>query len=233
MAPDDPDLRERVAELEQTVEQQQETIHQLLPSRRRVLQAGGLVAGGGVLGALTADRASAQASGQVGTSSDPVDVEAFDLGVQNQLSSSVDAGGNDLTNVGSLSTTDINVTEFADNTTRQLIAANDGSYLGGIIAQKTLGVSTAAEVILEPPQTGTDARIHTADIFARQDGGGKRFADTVKFSRDGSATAVDKTAVRLSPDGRTYATSKRTGLTLAMSADTYNVFAIARGVELL
>lgn len=80
MAPDDPaddpDLRERVAELEQTVEQQQETIHQLLPSRRRVLQAGGLVAGGGVLGALSADRASADVVGQVGTSQDRVDVFA-------------------------------------------------------------------------------------------------------------------------------------------------------------
>jgi len=110
MAPDsppdstDPDLRDRVAELEATVQQQQQTIQQLLPSRRRVLQAGGLVAGGGVLGALTADRASGQASGQVGTSSDPVDVEAYDLAVQNQLSSSIDAGGNDLTNVGSVST---------------------------------------------------------------------------------------------------------------------------------
>jgi len=71
---DDPDLRERVAELEATVEAQQETIQQLLPSRRRVLQAGGLLAGGGVLGALTADRASADVTGQVGTQQDRVDV---------------------------------------------------------------------------------------------------------------------------------------------------------------
>jgi len=70
----DPDLRERVAELEATVETQQATIQQLLPSRRRVLQAGGLLAGGGVLGALTADRASADVTGQVGTQQDRVDV---------------------------------------------------------------------------------------------------------------------------------------------------------------
>ena len=85
MAPDsppdstDPDLRDRVAELEATVEQQQQTIQQLLPSRRRVLQAGGLVAGGGVLGALTADRAAADAAGQVGTTSQPADVVAYSL----------------------------------------------------------------------------------------------------------------------------------------------------------
>jgi len=60
--------------LEATVEAQQEAIQQLLPSRRRVLQAGGLLAGGGVLGALTADRASADVVGQVGTSQDRVDV---------------------------------------------------------------------------------------------------------------------------------------------------------------
>jgi len=118
MAPDDPaddpDLRARVAELEATVEQQQATIEQLLPTRRRVLQAGGLVAGGGVLGALTADRASAQASGQVGTSSDPVDVEAYNLAVQNQLSSSVDAGGNDINNVGSVNTDEADVTAETD-----------------------------------------------------------------------------------------------------------------------
>jgi hypothetical protein len=76
MADDRSDLRDRVAELEATVEQQQATIQKLLPSRRRVLQAGGLVAGGGVLGALTADRASADVTGQVGTSQDRVDVFA-------------------------------------------------------------------------------------------------------------------------------------------------------------
>ena len=75
----DPDLRDRVAELEATVEQQQETIQQLLPSRRRVLQAGGLLAGGGVLGAVTADRAAADAAGQVGTLSKPLDVIAYSI----------------------------------------------------------------------------------------------------------------------------------------------------------
>jgi len=39
-----------------------------------VLQAGGLLAGGGVLGALSADRASADVTGQVGTQQDRVDV---------------------------------------------------------------------------------------------------------------------------------------------------------------
>jgi len=108
---DDRDIRARVAELEATVAQQQQTIQQLLPSRRRVLQAGGLVAGGGVLGALTADRASAQASGQVGTSSDPVDVEAFDLNVQDGAT----FNGSDISNVGSVSTGSVAVTDTLIN----------------------------------------------------------------------------------------------------------------------
>jgi hypothetical protein len=72
----DSDLRARVAELEATVEAQQETIRKMLPGRRGVLKAGGLLAGGGVLGALSADRASADVVGQVGTSQDRVDVFA-------------------------------------------------------------------------------------------------------------------------------------------------------------
>lgn len=106
MAPDDPaddaDLRDRVAQLEATVEKQQATIEQLLPSRRRVLQAGGLVAGGGVLGALTADRASADVVGQVGTSADRVDVFA----------GAVDANS---LNTGITSTSDYEWTDVTSN----------------------------------------------------------------------------------------------------------------------
>jgi len=109
---DDPDtLRERVADLEATVAAQQQTITRMLPGRRGVLKAGALLGGGALVGAGTADRASAQAAGQVGTSSDPVDVEAYDLAVQHQLSSNLDAGGNDLTNVGSLKTNQLSTSQ--------------------------------------------------------------------------------------------------------------------------
>jgi len=56
-------------------------------------QAIGLATGALSLGALTgvgAESASAQAAGQVGTSTDPVDVEAYTAAVQNDL---VDASG--------------------------------------------------------------------------------------------------------------------------------------------
>jgi hypothetical protein len=109
MAPDsgEPDaaaLRDRVAQLEQTVADQQATIESLSSppaSRRGVLAALTGVAGAGALGAYS-QRASAQAAGQVGTQSEPVDVVAWDLTVQNQLAGDLDAGDNSLTNVGAV-----------------------------------------------------------------------------------------------------------------------------------
>jgi len=78
------------------------------------------VAGGGVLGALTADRASAQASGQVGTSSDPVDVEAFDLNVQDGAT----FNGSDISNVGSLNTTNMSFVRAYLSTSKTGITAD-------------------------------------------------------------------------------------------------------------
>lgn len=86
---DDPEtLRERVAELEQTVEQQSETIAKMLPGRRAIL-SGAVGASLGAAGMFSAtERASAQASGQVGTSSKPLDVEGYAVNVQNKLTAS-------------------------------------------------------------------------------------------------------------------------------------------------
>jgi len=79
MATDDDDaatLRERVRDLEQTVAQQQDTIEQLLPSRRAILAGGAGLVGGA---ALTGQASAQSAAGQVGTSSEPVDVEAAEV----------------------------------------------------------------------------------------------------------------------------------------------------------
>jgi hypothetical protein len=76
--PDAAALRDRVDQLEQTVAEQQATIESLsspTASRRGVLAALTGVAGAGALGAYS-QRGAAQAAGQVGTSSEPVDVFA-------------------------------------------------------------------------------------------------------------------------------------------------------------
>ena len=82
MAPDpadDPDLRARVEQLEATVEAQQATIRKMLPGRRGVLKAGATLGGGALLGSAVSDRVAADAEGQVGTLSKPLDVIAFSL----------------------------------------------------------------------------------------------------------------------------------------------------------
>lgn len=87
MSEDDPDrLRERVRELEQTVDQQSETIASMLPGRRAILSGavGASLGAGGMF--YGSERASAQGGGQVGTSSNPVDVEAYNLNVQGSVS---------------------------------------------------------------------------------------------------------------------------------------------------
>jgi len=73
-------------------------------SRRAFAAAVGGTLGASGLVALGVDPAAAQAAGQVGTSSSPVDAFVYDLDVANALQSDLDAGGNALTNVGSVST---------------------------------------------------------------------------------------------------------------------------------
>lgn len=69
MAADDRDpetdretLAERIAELEATVEQQQQTIRKMLPNRREFLRAGGAAVAGAGIGAAAVGGASADAS---------------------------------------------------------------------------------------------------------------------------------------------------------------------------
>jgi hypothetical protein len=108
-------LRERVAALEKTVAEQQATSEspgQPTASRRGLLSGAAAAAGLGALGVYSSSPASAQAAGQVGTQSEPVDVEAYDLNVQgtanglvqNPLAGDLDGGGNSVNNLGSVET---------------------------------------------------------------------------------------------------------------------------------
>jgi hypothetical protein len=114
-------LRERVAQLEETVAEQHhssESPEQPTASRRGLLSAAAGVAGLGALGVYSSSPASAQAAGQVGTQSEPVDVEAYDVNVQgsltgvntgdvqNPLTGDLDAGGNSVTNAAAVEADD-------------------------------------------------------------------------------------------------------------------------------
>jgi len=142
MATDDDDaatLRERVRELEATVAQQQDTIEQLMPSRRAILAGGAGLVGGA---ALTGQASAQSAAGQVGTSSEPVDVEAAsvtadsvnttDLFVDNLstrafLSSSQSIADSALATVN-LDTIDSDDFNGFDTNTNQFVAPKDGDY---------------------------------------------------------------------------------------------------------
>src|SRR6056297_1165912 len=93
MAPDDDaaDLRARVQELEQTLADHQATIEQLRDRGvgRRALLAGGAGLVGGA--ALTGPASAQSAAGQVGTSSEPVDVEAASVTADSVEAASVTA----------------------------------------------------------------------------------------------------------------------------------------------
>ena len=79
-------------------------------SRRQLLTLAGGSAGVAGLVALGVDPATAQsAAGQVGTQSSPEDVFAFDLDVQGALQRDLDAGGQAITNAGSVSTSTITI----------------------------------------------------------------------------------------------------------------------------
>ena len=101
--PSKADHEQRIAQLEATVEK-------LMPSRRSVLagMAGAGIGAAGMYGA--SETARAQAAGQVGTETDPVDVKAWNLNVANQLTSDLDAGGNSVTNLAGVETEELRTT---------------------------------------------------------------------------------------------------------------------------
>jgi len=79
-------------------------------SRRQFALAASGVLSAGALTALGVDEASAQAAGQVGTASEPVDAFVYDLDVANAVTSSLPMGGNDIENAGSVSIDSVDIT---------------------------------------------------------------------------------------------------------------------------
>ena len=83
MAPDDPpSTEERIDRLEQAVREQNETIREMLPSRRGVLAGAGLLGAGALAGAGSQSGSAQAAAGQVGTPSSPEDVFAAAVDAQ-------------------------------------------------------------------------------------------------------------------------------------------------------
>jgi len=109
-------LRERVREQHARIEALEQTVADLqadppTSTRRSILASAAAAAGLGSLGTYGVQQASAQASGpagQVGTASEPVDVQAWDLDVQNGAT----FNGTDVTGVGSLGVEEASIGEI-------------------------------------------------------------------------------------------------------------------------
>jgi hypothetical protein len=91
-------------ELAQRVEQLEQTVQQMLPSRRDALKLGGTALAAGALGSAATGSASAGTSsvGTLGSSGSPVDIELED--VNPGSTRAVNYNNNDITGVSSLST---------------------------------------------------------------------------------------------------------------------------------
>jgi hypothetical protein len=103
-------LEERINELEAQLETTQETVRKMLPDRRSFLKLGGAAAGGALLHSATSP-AQAQAVGQIGTSSERVDIYAETIDANTAVYDSIQADDNLVVN--SVTTDELQRTENA------------------------------------------------------------------------------------------------------------------------
>lgn len=220
---DDSDLRERVEQLEATVEQQQATIKKMLPGRRGALKAGGLLAGGGLLGALGSDQAAAAdgtqdtSAGTIGAAGDSTDIyldQLLDPGGDEILNvddtgdinaafgrtwdfDSVDLQNSSL-NLGSLST---------DELSHNIEGGNDlsGSRSFDTEFQNTTGQNIFVTIRLEI-SSGTSGEFNTSLLVANSSGLGFN-PDSIDYVRrtDSGTSNPDLAALQgIIPDGGYY-----------------------------
>jgi hypothetical protein len=97
-------------ELAQRVEQLEQTVQQMLPSRRDALKLGGTALAAGALGSAATGSASAGTNsvGTIGSASSPVDAELEDVNPGSVRA--VNFNNNEITNVSSLSTEEAKIT---------------------------------------------------------------------------------------------------------------------------
>ncbi|MDR9381602.1 MAG: hypothetical protein RI560_08025, partial [Natronomonas sp.] len=182
----------------------------------------------------------------VGTASEPVDVQAWDLDVQGQVTRDIDFGGNDATNVGALGVGSVDVDEignggspvslndildFVEGATGdsfQLYESKvDGTTVGGRYVQFTSGVSTTDVTILDVSAETTFVGAMAIVIGENDSNSSERFTDAVLFTRKGDATVLGQSE-QGSPATRSYSVFEST-LELSVSSNAYSILAIGDG----
>jgi len=235
----DPEsLRERVRELEETVDQLKQRRG---PSRRDLLKVGS----GGLLGAgllassqpVSAAPASADTSaGQVGVAGDSNDV------VLDQLR---DPGGDEILNVDdsgginaqfgrpwyfdTLDVEELTTDAPSDGTLKSLISLpTSGSSIEDAY-QLSAGVSTTETEIFEAGDYSPTLLGHFVIVTGAEDGdSSETFTDAVVYTFNGDATVLGS-AENANPSNRTYTVPTNGDLALTMSANTYDI--VASGIS--
>jgi len=145
-------------ELEHRVEQLEQTVQQMLPSRRDALKLGGTALAAGALGSAATGSASAGTNsvGTIGSASSPVDAELEDVNPGSVRA--VNLNNNEITNVSSLSTARASITNTtgkASLTTAQTVSTSTVTQL--TLNQKEIEESSAVDVDLTNNQLVTQA----------------------------------------------------------------------------
>jgi len=193
-------------------------------SRRAFAAAVGGTLGASGLVALGVDPAAAQAAGQVGTSADPVDARLFDLYVANALQSDLDAGGNALTNVRSISTEQTDIKQMPEGSTSTYAHIGDGA---SDIYQPSPSVDDTETVILD--ETGDDDSPYMLVLVSAYSGATDNFGDLLLHG--GKPNSVDRLGqlTRTNGPSRSYSTDYDTNeLRITKASGTHNI--ITRGL---
>jgi len=204
-------LRDRVKQLEQTVSEQQQTIESLsspTASRRAVLGGAAAAAGLGALGWYSSYPARAQAAGQVGAQSEPVDVFANAIDANEVSTEAVNRG------IG-FGTTDI--------PTGETEVVYDASSIQRRI-QKNDNVGTTATQIINIDNLNGYNNIKAGQgvVYGSDNtDAATTFTDFLIWTRAGSVTQVASSG-RGSTDARSYAIDA-SGIELSFAADNYEV----------
>ena len=179
----------------------------ILPRRQFVAALGGTL-GAGALMALGVDEATAQAAGSVGTTEDPVDVNAWDLDVANEVTSDVDMAGNDVSNVGSVSTAGLTVGDQPSQRHFEQISTAD------------LGTGTVDEQFSVPTEYQGSNGIVLVDINIRseEDEGNP----TVKLRVDGETAGYRN--LTISPTNGVVDSADNDAFNLATISDSFESF---------
>jgi hypothetical protein len=210
-------------ELAQRLEQLEQTVQQMLPSRRDALKLGGTALAAGALGSAASGSASAgtNSTGQIGSPSSPVDAELEDINPGSVRA--VNFNNNEITNVSSLSTGSATITGLTTGQTTSLVDSSVSNFANEVNVQSTESVGTSATDIISIGNIGTGL----VAVSGLNPSSGAQFSDVVHYFRAGRQAQVINSLDFSSPATRSYGASTGTELTLSMSAGSYDISATA------